>query len=116
MMGRATFDPALGAPQWPWPGLQVYVLTSHPTPADLPEEVTSAATASQLLELTRGGGFAGDVHLVGGPRTIHAFHQIDALDRLEVVVLPIPSGEGVPLSPACWLARGRGRRRSSRAV
>ncbi len=28
VMGRNTFVPALGAPRWPWPGLQVYVLTS----------------------------------------------------------------------------------------
>lgn len=36
VMGRTTFLPALGAPQWPWAGLQVYVLTSSPlvyTPA-----------------------------------------------------------------------------------
>jgi dihydrofolate reductase len=32
VMGRNTFVPALGAPQWPWPGLQVYVLTSRPLP------------------------------------------------------------------------------------
>ena len=44
-------------------------------------------------------GVAGDVHLVGGPRTIRAFREIGALDRLELVVLPILLGDGVPLSP-----------------
>jgi dihydrofolate reductase/predicted MFS family arabinose efflux permease len=99
VMGRATFELALGAPRWPWPGLRAYVLSSHPLPADLGQHVTSAATASELLDLMRTGGFAGDVHLVGGPRTIQAFNDIDALDRLEVVVLPILLGAGVPLSP-----------------
>ena len=32
VMGRSTFLPALGAPSWSWPGLQIYVLTSSPLP------------------------------------------------------------------------------------
>ena len=30
LMGRRTFLPALDAPEWPWPGLRVFVLTSRP--------------------------------------------------------------------------------------
>lgn len=99
VMGRTTFDPALAAPSWPWSGLQVYVLSSRALPSGLPAEVTSAPTASELLELMRARGSDGDVHLVGGPRTIQAFREIGALGRLEVVVLPILLGDGVPLSP-----------------
>ena len=47
----------------------------------------------------KAAGSGGDVHLVGGPRTIRAFHEVGALDRLELVVLPILLGDGVPLSP-----------------
>ncbi len=36
VMGRNTFLPALGAGQWPWPGLQVYVLTTRPLPDGTP--------------------------------------------------------------------------------
>jgi dihydrofolate reductase len=36
VMGRATFDPVLDAPHWPWPDLSVYLLTSRPLPPDLP--------------------------------------------------------------------------------
>ena len=36
---------------------------------------------------------------MGGSRTIRAFHEVGALDRLELVVLPILLGDGVPLSP-----------------
>lgn len=99
VMGRATFDPALAAPSWPWPGLGVYVLTSRPLPSQLRPDAASAATASELLERMHADRFEGDVHLVGGPRTIQAFVAIGALDRLEVVVLPILLGTGVPLSP-----------------
>jgi hypothetical protein len=33
------------------------------------------------------GGSDRDVHLVGGPRTIRAFRELGALDRLELVIL-----------------------------
>jgi dihydrofolate reductase len=99
LMGRTTFDPAVSAPSWPWPGLAVYVLTSRALPSGLPGEVISAPTASELLERMLRDGVSGDVHLVGGPRTIQAFGEIGALDRLEVVVLPILLGDGIPLSP-----------------
>ncbi|MGH3120902.1 MAG: dihydrofolate reductase family protein [Streptosporangiaceae bacterium] len=100
VMGRTTFLPALGAPQWPWPGLQVYVLTSSPLPQGTPDHVITArqgpaALAAQLRSRESGG----DVHLVGGPRTIRAFHEAGALDRLEVVLLPLLLGDGLPLSP-----------------
>jgi dihydrofolate reductase len=99
LMGRTTFDPAVGAPSWPWPGLDVYVLTSRALPSGLPGELVSASSASELLERMHHDGVSGDVHLVGGPRTIQAFREIGALDRLEVVVLPILLGDGIPLSP-----------------
>ncbi len=99
VMGRTTFDPALGAPSWPWPGLRVYVLTSRPLPSDLPAPVSTAPSPARLLARMRADDLGGDVHLVGGPKTISAFHAIGALDRLEVILLPLLLGTGVPLSP-----------------
>jgi dihydrofolate reductase len=100
VMGRTTFLPALQAPRWPWPGLRVYVLTSRPLPPGSPPEVTvSHGGPAGLVEQLRSRGSDGDVHLVGGPRTIQAFAELDALDRLEIVVLPILLGHGIPLSP-----------------
>jgi dihydrofolate reductase len=100
VMGRTTFLPALGAPQWPWSGLQVYVLTSSPLPAGTPDHVTAGLKGpADLLDQLRSRPSGGDVYLVGGPRTIRAFQQLGALDRLELVVLPMLLGEGLPLSP-----------------
>jgi dihydrofolate reductase len=100
VMGRSTFLPALGAPRWPWPNLQVYVLTSSPLPAGTPSDViVSAGGPAELARRLRSRGSDKDVHLVGGPRTIRAFQQIGELDRLEIVVLPILLGDGIPLSP-----------------
>jgi len=99
VMGRKTFEPAVTAPVWPWTGLKVYVLTSRPLPDSLPLEVVASPSASELRAQMQSDSFDGDVHLVGGPQTIAAFRAIGALDRLEVVVLPLVLGAGVPLSP-----------------
>ncbi len=99
VMGRNTFEPALGSPSWPWPGLQVFVLTSRPLPSNAPSDVVSAGTPEELLELMRDADFDGDVHLVGGQQTIEAFRSIGALDSLGLVVLPILIGGGVRLTP-----------------
>ena len=36
---------------------------------------------------------------MGGPRTIRAFQELGAIDRLEILVLPVLLGDGIPLSP-----------------
>lgn len=100
VMGRTTFLPALEAPQWPWPGMQVYVLTSRPLPAGTPADVIAARGGpAGLIERLRSRGSGGDVHLVGGSQTIRAFAELGALDRLEILVLPVLLGGGIPLSP-----------------
>jgi dihydrofolate reductase len=98
VMGRYTFLPALGAPQWPWDNLQVFVLTSRPLPKETPEQVvTSSGGVNGLIDQLRGRGSDGDVHLVGGPQTIRAFQGAGALDILELVVVPVMLGEGLHL-------------------
>ncbi|HTW03426.1 MAG TPA: dihydrofolate reductase family protein [Streptosporangiaceae bacterium] len=100
VIGRRSFLPALGAPRWPWEGLQVYVLTSSPLPPGTPDDVVVGSDGpAALAEQLRSRPSGGDVHLVGGVRTIRAFHEVGALDRLGLVVLPILLGQGEPLSP-----------------
>jgi dihydrofolate reductase len=98
VMGRTTFEPALFAPVWPWPDKHVFVLTRQPLSPGTPGDVVSAGDPATLVRMMRQAGFEGDAHLVGGPQTIAAFTQIDALDRLEIVLLPIMLGRGLPLS------------------
>jgi dihydrofolate reductase len=93
-------DGFVGTPDGVREGLQVYVLTSSPLPPQAPGHVIvgsngPAALAGRLRERESGG----DVHLVGGVRTIRAFHEVGALDRLEIVLLPVLLGQGIPLSP-----------------
>jgi dihydrofolate reductase len=97
VMGRTTFLPALGAPQWPWTQ-PVFVLTSSALPDGTPSGVTAAATAAQLVELMRAAGIDGDVHLVGGPKTMQAFREIGELREVWLHVVPMILGSGQELA------------------
>jgi dihydrofolate reductase len=99
LMGRTTFEPALGAEQWPWPELDVFVLGSH-RPEGTPDQVVVERDPERLLERVRESSSGGDVHLVGGPRTIETYRALGALDKLGLLVLPILVGEGMQLTPA----------------
>jgi dihydrofolate reductase len=99
LMGRTTFEPAIGAPRWPWPDLDVFVLGSH-RPEGTPDEVVVDSEPEALLEQIRAANRGGDVHLVGGPTTIETFRSLGALDRLGLLVVPIFLGGGMRLTDA----------------
>jgi dihydrofolate reductase len=99
LMGRTTFEPALGADRWPWPNLDVFVLGSH-RPDGTPDDVVVDRHPVRLLNELREANRGGDVHLVGGPRTIETFRALGALDKLGLIVLPFFVGEGMRLTPS----------------
>jgi dihydrofolate reductase len=99
LMGRTTFEPALQAPRWPWPDLDVFVLASS-RPQGTPDYVVIESDPKALLERIREANRGGDIHLVGGPQTIEAFRALGALDKLGVIVLPFLVGDGMRLTPA----------------
>jgi dihydrofolate reductase len=99
LMGRTTFEPALGADQWPWGDLDVFVLGSR-RPAGTPDNVVIESDPATLLEKMRAANPGGDVHLVGGPRTIETFRELGALDELGLIVLPLLLGGGMQLTPS----------------
>lgn len=98
VMGRTTFLPALRAPQWPWTQ-PVFVLTSSPLPEGAKGSVTTAPTAKELVSKMEAAGITGDVHLVGGPKTIQAFQEIGALAEMGIVVVPMILADGLMLAP-----------------
>jgi len=58
--------------------------------------VVCESDRERLLERLRAANQGGDVHLVGGPRTIRA---LGALDKLGLIVLPLLLGTGMRLTP-----------------
>ena len=105
VMGRTTFEPAVGISRWPWPNLDVYVLGSRRLDGT-PDDVVVESDPARLLERLRDANRGGDVHLVGGPRTIEAFRALGALDKLELVVLPLLFGGGMQLTPSLSVETG----------
>jgi dihydrofolate reductase len=99
LMGRTTFEPALGADRWPWADLNVFVLGSE-RPDGTPEGVVVDSDPARLLDRIREAEMDGDVHLVGGPTTIETFRGLGALDYLGLIVLPLFLGGGMQLTPA----------------
>jgi dihydrofolate reductase len=97
LMGRTTFEPALNNERWPWPTLNVFVLGSQ-RPSGTPDHVVVDGDPARLLEKLRAANQGGDVHLIGGPRTIETFRALGALDKLELVVLPLLLGDGMRLT------------------
>ncbi|MGZ4203499.1 MAG: dihydrofolate reductase family protein, partial [Thermoleophilaceae bacterium] len=88
-----------GSDRWPWPDLDVFVLGSA-RPAGTPDHVVVDGDPARLLDLMREANRGGDVHLVGGPRTIETFRALGALDLLGLIVLPLLAGDGMRLTPA----------------
>ena len=99
LMGRTTFEPALDNERWPWPTLNVFVLASD-RPAGTPDDVVVDSDPARLLKRIRAANQGRDVHLIGGPRTIETFRALGALDKLELVVLPMLFGGGMQLTPS----------------
>jgi dihydrofolate reductase len=80
-------------------GLDVFVLGST-RPEGTPEHVVVESEPERLLARIREANRGGDVHLVGGPKTIDAFRSLGALDKLGLIVLPLLLGDGMRLTPA----------------
>ena len=68
--------------------------------AGTPDQVVVDGDPASLLERIRAANRGGDVHLVGGPRTIETFRALGALDKLGLIVLPLLAGDGMRLTPS----------------
>jgi dihydrofolate reductase len=78
----------------------VFVLGKDVPTGGAPVPIVTDADPARLLERIRTANRGGNVHLVGGPRTIEAFRALGALDRLGLLVVPVLLGEGTRLTPS----------------
>jgi dihydrofolate reductase len=98
LTGRTTFEPALSAPHWPWGDRPVFVLGGH-RPPGTPDDVFVESDPTVLLQRLWDASTGGDVHLIGGPRTVETPRACRALDELRLLVLPFLTGAGRHLKP-----------------
>jgi dihydrofolate reductase len=96
VLGRTTYEQVRRFGEWPYAGKRGIVLSSQPL-GDLPAGVDQrhAPDDDLVSELKRQS--PGDVWIVGGARTIGAFFDLDAVGGIELFVMPVLLGSGLPL-------------------
>lgn len=97
VMGRASYEEALGLGDWPWPGRRCVVLTSRriAPPPGAEVEARSGDVGEIAADLKRAA--VGDIWLLGGARAARPFFAQGLVDRFELFVIPVLLGDGVRL-------------------
>lgn len=100
LMGRGTYEAVrrLGGGDWPYPGKPTTVVTTRPLP-DPPAgvEAQSGDMAGVAADLEGRGHRR--VWIEGGGRVVRSMIAAGKLDVLELALIPIVLGDGVPLFP-----------------
>jgi dihydrofolate reductase len=99
LMGRRTFEAMKGAGGGgSMPGMQVFVFSRTLRQEDYPR-VTIVDNPKELIpELRSQPGK--DIWLFGGGSLFRSLVELELVDAVEVAVIPVLLGEGVPLLPA----------------
>lgn len=94
IMGRASFDQMIEVDVWPYAGKRVFVLTSRPI-ADAPAGVEGTSDLAGLIAELREDG--AQVWVFGGAAAVEGCRAMGALDTVEVFIMPVLLGAGIPL-------------------
>lgn len=94
VMGRKTWETALGFPEWPYAGRRVAVMSSRPRTPRHGETFHAGAPAGLLAALAADG--VRHVYVDGGA-TIRSFLAAGLVDELTVSIVPVLLGAGIPL-------------------
>ncbi len=98
LMGRATYDAVLGFGDWPYGDKPTIVMTSRPlTNPPACVEVRNAPLADVIAEIE--GADYQRIWVEGGGHLIRDLLALNRVDRLELAVIPVILGDGVPLFP-----------------
>ena len=96
IIGRKTYEQMLSLGRWPYGERQCHVLSRRwAGHRDVHAEFTAAAPAALLRRLRKRPG--GDIWLVGGGESAHAWFAAGAVDEIILTIIPVLLGEGRPL-------------------
>lgn len=98
LMGRKTYE-ATRQPgsESGMPGIQSYVFSRTLRPADCPGVILSEDPKETINELKSKGGK--DIWLFGGGSLFRSLLELGLVDSVEVAIMPVLLGDGVPLLP-----------------
>jgi dihydrofolate reductase len=97
VMGRKSYLQMLEFGPWPFGGKRTIVMTRGPLAPATPDTETSAAQVDGLAEQLARETRNGDVWVFGGGEVARAFLDARRLDTLELCIVPILIGAGIPL-------------------
>lgn len=98
VMGRRTYDRVRTfADDWPYAGRKGFVLASQAVAKPPPKEVAVAkASVGEVVGMAKSAS-AGDVWIVGGAVTMRSALEQGLVDLVEVFLVPVFLGQGIPL-------------------
>lgn len=103
LMGRKSYEDALGMGGGPWNGMETIVF-SH-TLSEAKGARVSSDVAGTVAELKAGPGK--DIWLFGGGSLFRSMLDLGLVDEIQVAVVPVLLGGGVPLLPTPGRAKLR---------
>jgi len=97
LLGRRTYEMTLvpGAPPWP-PGIKLYVFSRTLRQRDHPKVTIVADEVEKTLGDLRAKS-GKDIWLFGGPSFFRSLLDLGLVDTVEVAVMPVLLGGGIPL-------------------
>lgn len=97
-MGRDTYDVIRRFGDWPYPGKPTIVMTSRPLPDAPPLVEARAGDLAPVAAELESRGYA-RVWIEGGGKLLRGMMSVGKVDVLEMMVIPIILGDGIPLFP-----------------
>jgi dihydrofolate reductase len=98
VMGRATYEIERAMTEWPHPAMPTYVVTSRPLVDPPPLVEARAGDLSGLADEFEKRGYR-KIGVEGGGQLIRGLVAIGRLDVLEMALIPLVLGDGIPLFP-----------------
>jgi dihydrofolate reductase len=100
LLGRHTFQEATGRGVGPWgKKTRVYVFSRTLRPEDHPKVTVVGEDAAGVVAALRAEPGDGEIWLFGGGDLFRSLLAAGQVDRVEVTVVPILLGDGLPLLP-----------------
>ena len=98
LLGRKTYEATRQAGGGEaMPGVQTYVFSRTLRPEDCPGVVLSDDPKNTIIDLKAKAGK--DIWLFGGGSLFHSLLELGLVDSVEVAIMPVLLGGGVPLLP-----------------
>lgn len=99
LLGRHSYELTQQVPDLPWkPGTRVYVFSSTLRQEDHPDVTVVNDHAADVVAALRAEPGSGEIWLFGGGRLFSSMLAAGQVDRVEIAVVPVLLGGGIPLN------------------